>query len=76
MGFFHCLAYPFLTAQRRMEAQSIKTPGMLHGRYKNYLSCMYNMKHEEGIRGFYRGFPVYLVAVSISTLIVPVISEF
>ena len=68
LNFF---AYPFLTAQRRMEAQSPGRAGMLHPRYDNYLSCLFHIKKEEGFRSFYRGFPVYLIAVLISALVVP-----
>jgi len=31
--FFHTLAYPILTAQRRIECQTTRTPGMLPLRY-------------------------------------------
>lgn len=71
MATLQALAYPFLTAQRRMEAQSPGTAGMLHPRYSNYLHCLYTIRKEEGLRGFYRGFPLYLIATAIVTLFVP-----
>ena len=54
-----------------MEAQSPNTAGMLHPRYANYFHCLYLTRKEEGIRGFYRGFPLYLIATMILTLAVP-----
>lgn len=67
----HAIAYPFMTAQRRMEAQIKGKPGMLHPRYSNYASCMYHIFREEGIRGYFRGFPVYLMAAAITFGFVP-----
>ena len=75
MAALQALAYPFLTAQRRMEAQSPKTAGMLHARYENYLHCLYHINKEEGLRGFYRGFPLYLLATGVVTLLVPMAAE-
>lgn len=72
---FHGAAYPFLTAMRRMEAQVSDKAGMLHGRYANYPSCLYHTFAEEGFKGLYRGFPLYLVAVIISSAVVPSIAE-
>jgi len=45
-----------------MEAQSPSKAGMLHPRYHNYMSCLYHILKEEGIRGFYKGFLPYLLA--------------
>lgn len=58
-----------------MEAQSKSTAGMLHPRYNNYLQCLYTINKEEGLRGFYRGFPLYLIATCIVTLLVPMTVE-
>lgn len=74
-AILHFLAYPFLTAQRRMEAQSPNTMGMLHPRYNNYLSCLHHMFKEEGFKGMYRGFAPYMVATAITLSIVPYLSE-
>ena len=70
----HFLAYPFLTAQRRMEAQT-KQPGMLHPRYHNYFSCLYHSFTEEGIKGLYKGFPPYMLATIITISCVPFLAE-
>lgn len=65
-GFMlHALAYPFLTVQRRMETQVTSKPGMLHGRYNNYMHCILNVHREEGFRGLYRGMPPHLMAAAL-----------
>ena len=71
----HTLAYPFLTAQRRMEAQSSGKPGMLHPRYDNYLSCVFHSFKEEGFKGLYRGYTPYIIAVTIGFTFVPYLAE-
>ena len=58
-----------------MEAQSPNTAGMLHPRYSNYLHCLDTIRREEGMRGFYRGFPLYLAATTIMTLAIPICAE-
>ena len=58
-----------------MEAQSPNTAGLLHPRYSNYLHCLYTIHKEEGLRGFYRGFPLFLLATAIVTLGIPVVTE-
>ena len=74
-AILHTLAYPFLTAQRRMEAQSPGKAGMLHPRYHNYLSCLYHSFKEEGLRGLYRGYFPYLLATCITLTVVPILAE-
>lgn len=69
-GFMlHTLVYPFLTVQRRMEAQVTKKPGMLHGRYGSYLACIYHVHREEGFKGLYRGLPPYLMCAGLMSMI-------
>lgn len=48
---------------------------MLHPRYNNYLHCLYTINKEEGLRGLYRGFPLYLLATAVVTLLIPVAAE-
>jgi len=64
MIFFHTLAYPILTAQRRLECQSAQSPGMIPMRYIGLLHCIGLTKREEGIKGLYRGYFAYILAVS------------
>eukprot|EP00347_Sterkiella_histriomuscorum_P014589 403360307 len=72
---FHTLAYPILTAQRRIECQSIKTPGMLPLRYLGPVHCLGLMWREEGFKGIYRGYFAYLLATAMFVTTVPLISE-
>jgi hypothetical protein len=74
-GILHSFAYPFLTAQRRMEAQSPNKAGMLHPRYGNYLSCLYHMWREEGPKGFYRGYFPQLLATGTVLTVVPFLAD-
>jgi len=74
-ALLHGLAYPFLTAQRRMEAQSPNKAGLLHPRYSNYLHCFAQTHKEEGLKGLYRGFPPYLLATVIALTVIPVMAE-
>ena len=69
------LAYPLLTAQRRLEAQSNNRPGMIPMRYIGPLHCLGLMFREEGMRGLYRGYTAYILASSIYVFMVPLIAE-
>ena len=64
---FHSLAYPFLTAQRRLECQTSSRAGMLPLRYLGNIHALGLMWREEGIKGLYRGYVAYLLAVSLAT---------
>jgi hypothetical protein len=44
---------------------------MLHPRYNNFAACLYHIFKEEGLRGYFRGFPVYLLAAAFTFGIVP-----
>ena len=48
---------------------------MLHPRYGNYLSCLYHMWSEEGIKGFYRGYLPHMLATGICLTIVPFMAD-
>lgn len=73
---FHTLAYPLLTAQRRMECQSTVRAGMLPLRYLGLIHCLGLMWREEGkLRGLYRGYLAYLVAISFVITVVPISAE-
>ena len=61
---FHSLAYPILTAQRRVECQSATRAGMLPLRYLGPLHALGLIYREEGMKGLYRGYLAYLLAVS------------
>jgi len=61
---FHSLAYPILTIQRRLECQTTARAGMLPLRYMGIVHCLGLMWREEGVKGLYRGYLAYLVAVS------------
>lgn len=58
-----------------MEAQSPSKAGMLHPRYNNYLYCLYNIRLEEGWRGYYKGFPPYFIATAMIYGLIPFLSE-
>jgi len=60
---FHTLAYPLLTAQRRLECQSRIVPGMLPLRYTRLVHCLGLTMREEGLKGLMRGYSAYIVAV-------------
>ncbi|CDW86920.1 UNKNOWN [Stylonychia lemnae] len=72
---FHTLAYPILTAQRRMECQTTKMPGMLPLRYIGNIHALGLMWREEGVKGLFRGYFAYLLATSIVITVVPIASE-
>jgi Mitochondrial carrier protein len=61
---FHSLAYPILTIQRRLECQTASRAGMLPLRYLGIIHCLGLMWREEGLKGFYRGYIAYLLAVN------------
>jgi len=65
---FHSLAYPFLTAQRRLECQTTARAGMLPLRYLGNVHALGLMWREEGLKGLYRGYVAYLIAVSESLI--------
>jgi hypothetical protein len=73
---FHSLIYPMLTIQRRLECQSKNRAGMIPMRYIGPLHAMGLTFREEGVRGLYRGYAAYLVATSIYTALVPLLTEF
>ena len=50
-------------------------PGMLHPRYSNLLHCLYTIRLEEGMRGYFKGLPPYLLATAITYSVVPIVSE-
>ena len=56
------ISYPWITAIRRLHCQS-KLPGMIPLRYRGPLHCINLMFQEEGIKGLYRGFMAYFIAV-------------
>jgi hypothetical protein len=72
---FHSLAYPILTAQRRLECQTTARAGMLPLRYLGTIHTLGLMWREEGLKGLYRGYLAYLVATSMVITMVPVTAE-
>ncbi|CAD8158641.1 unnamed protein product [Paramecium octaurelia] len=57
---YNLISYPFLTIVRRLHCQST-LPGMIPIRYSGPFHALRLITQEEGIRGLYRGFGLYLV---------------
>lgn len=72
---FHTLIYPLLTIQRRLECQSHNRAGMIPIRYIGPIHALGLTFREEGVRGLYRGYFAYLIATSIYTACVPLLTE-
>ena len=66
--FFHSLAYPILTAQRRLECQSTARAGMLPLRYLGVIHGLGLTYREEGLKGLYRGYIAYVLAVILTSV--------
>lgn len=62
VGLSMFIGYPWLTVIRRLHAQS-KLPGMIPVRYGSAWHCFTLIAQEEGLRGLYRGFIAYAIAV-------------
>lgn len=70
------LVYPILTAMRRLVCQSGAFPGLLPFRYLNLLHALSLIRREEGLfKGLYKGFVPHILAISIWTAIVPMLSK-
>ena len=56
-------SYPLTTIMRRLQCQ-IELPGMIPLRYGGVWHCFKLMLKEEGVKGFYRGYPLHFMVTN------------
>jgi solute carrier family 25 (adenine nucleotide translocator) protein 4/5/6/31 len=67
-----CFGYPLDTIKRRMMIQS----GEIEKKYKNSRHCFKVMYHEEGIKGYFRGFSANIFRMFGTSLVLVLYDEF
>lgn len=70
----YLIAYPFLTAQRRVACQETHI-GMPAKLYKGTIHCMWKVIRHEGVEVLYRGIGIYSIAIAAWVFAMPTMTQ-